>query len=218
MTFSFVPPGSFLMGCETVADERPVHAVTLTRGFYLGVHPVTQSQWRAVTGTEPSHAKGRDRPVETVSWDDCQAFCAALRDLTGRGARLPTEAEWECAGQAGTTTEYHAGDGEAALGKTDWYHANASRRSKRVGRLPGNAWGLRDVHGNVCEWCSDWYAPYAEGSATDPRGPESGTDRVVRGGAWRHPAICCRVSFRFHIYPAYTSASLGLRVALDLPG
>jgi formylglycine-generating enzyme required for sulfatase activity len=222
MTFSFIPPGSFLMGslhAPHSRDEEPVHRVTLTRGFYLGVHPVTQAQWDALMSTNPSHFnfKGANRPVEGVSLHDCLAFCSVMAGVVGRAARLPTEAEWEYACRAGTTTEYHTGDDEDALSKADWYHGNAESESKPVGQLLMNPWGLWDLHGNVCEWCLDGYDPYPAKPVIDPRGAEDRADRVVRGGAWRHSSVLCRSSNRWTIYPEYTSESLGFRVALELP-
>jgi uncharacterized protein (TIGR02996 family) len=165
MTFSFVPPGSFLMGSNNGGDdEQPVHTVKLTKSFYLGIYPVTQAQWKTVMGIEPSEFKGADRPVECVSWDDCQAFCKKLTaTLRGRREiRLPTEAQWEYACRAGMTTEYSFGDrgktgGFLGVGATDclgvaaWYGTNSRWVTHVVGQLAANAWNLHDMYGNMCE-------------------------------------------------------------------
>ena len=169
MTFSFIPPGSFLMGSEKGSDdEKPVHRVELAGGLFLGVHPVTQAQWKEVMGTTPSHFKGKQRPVEQVSWEDCQEFCKKLSEMTDRKIELPTEAEWECSCRAGTTTEYHFGD----VINTDLANYNGNytwndspkgkyrKTTTDVGSFPANPWGLYDMHGNVWEWCADIYEPY----------------------------------------------------------
>ncbi len=171
MAFAWCPPGTFMMGSTNGHDdEKPVQRVTLTKGFYTGIHPVTQAQWKAITGATPSHFKGENRPVETVSWEACQEFCKKLTaHLKGQVTiRLLSEAEWEYACRAGTTTDYHTGDGEAALKKAGWYSGNASSETHPVGELAANAWGLYDMHGNVWEWCQDWYGPYAAGEQTNP--------------------------------------------------
>ncbi len=213
MIFAFIPPGSFRMGSdhpEGYGNEKPVHRVTLTQGFFMGVHPVTQSQWQAVLDTNPSHFKGKDRPFETVSWDDCQEFC---RELTvsqgGRFAiRLPTEAEWECACRAGTTTEYHFGDVINPdlvnyNGKHSWNGSpTGAERSEtaEVGSYPCNPWGLSDMHGNVWEWCEDASDEefYTMSPAEDPvRNIDREMGRVLRGGAWGYIPGYCRAAFRF---------------------
>src|SRR5262249_9745907 len=152
----------------------PQHRVTL-RAFYLGIYPVTQAQWDAVMASNPSHFKGPDRPVESVPWDDCEAFCRKLTELTGHLCRLPTEAEWEYACRAGTTTAYSFGD-KAKLGEHGWYEANSGGQTQPVGKQKPNAWGLYDMHGNVWEWCQDWYAAdsYAKTPDEAPPGPLEG--------------------------------------------
>lgn len=176
MRFTWCPPGTFLMGSppEEVGryDDEVQHRVMLTKGFYLGVHPVTQAQWRAVMGSNPSWFKGDNLPVENVSWYDCQAFCKKLGGLV----RLPTEAEWEYACRAGTTTVYHTGDDEEALSRAGWYYTNSGGQTRPVGELTPNAWGLYDMHGNVWEWCADWHDEYSkEEVAKGPCGPFAGS-------------------------------------------
>jgi len=184
-----IRPGKFTMGSPDSeqgreSNEGPQHVVTLSRSFYLGVTEVTQAQYEAVMGTNPSQFKGPTNPVERISWDDAVAFCRKLSKKTGRTFRLPTEAEWEYACRAGTRTRYGFGNDDAQLADYAWLNANSDRKTHPVGLKKPNAAGLFDMHGNVCEWCADWHGPYAAGSARDPRGPRSGTDRVLRGGTW----------------------------------
>jgi uncharacterized protein (TIGR02996 family) len=229
LTGTFIPPGSFLMGGTVEDDERPVHRVTLTRGFFVGVTPVTQAQWAAVMGTEPSSFKGSNRPVENVSWEDGRKFCAELTaHLGGSGAvRLPTEAEWEYVCRAGTTTEYHFGD----VLNTDLanYDGNYSwndspkgsyrEETTGVGLFPANPWGLFDLHGNVWEWCADEYAPYTSGDRTDPGGKSESSDNsllVLRGGSWYDYPRLCRAAYRRRLAPALRYFDVGFRVCFCL--
>ncbi|MFM8275331.1 MAG: SUMF1/EgtB/PvdO family nonheme iron enzyme, partial [Gemmata sp.] len=205
LALAFVPPGAFLMGSDhpdADADEKVKH-VTLTQGFFLGIHQVTQAQWKAVMGTEPSRFKGPDRPVERVSWDDCQEFLEELNEVEkGQGYvyRLPTEAEWEYACRAGTTTEYWSGDDEAALKRVGWYGENSGNETHPVGRLAANPWGLYDVHGNVWEWTDSLYE-------------EGASFRVNRGGSWFYTGEYCQAANRDTAPPSDRSGDLGLRLA-----
>jgi formylglycine-generating enzyme required for sulfatase activity len=225
----FVPPGSFLMGSPKSEKDRGSdegrHKVTLARGFWLGVSPVTQSQWRAMMGTEPSHFKGNELPVEQVSWDDGQAFCAAVRERTGADARLPTEAEWEYAARAGTGTPFYWGgelDGTQANCNGVYPYGTGTKgpslgTTTVVGSYAGvspHPWGLVDVIGNVWEWCADWYNPYPEGEAVDAVEPESGSDRVFRGGAWFGSARLCRAAYRGRHTPGERRVNRGFRLAV----
>jgi len=186
-----VPPGTFMMGCSASDeygcgdDELPIHEVTLTKAFYLGRYEVTQSQWTAVMGTNPSIFRddpdSPSRPVEKVSWYTLQGFEAAT------GLRLPTEAEWEYAARAGTSTAFNNGMNDASqLGSIAWFGGNSKGQTHAVGQLSANAFGLHDMHGNVAEWCEDWYDGeyYANSPATDPPGPVTGNYHVFRGGSW----------------------------------
>ncbi len=229
LTFAFIPPGSFRMGSdhpEGHSDEKPVHTVTLTKGFFLGVHPVTQAQWSSVMGTDPSNFKGSNRPVEEVSWDDCQEFCKKVtKSLKGLGtARLPTEAEWEYACRAGTATEYYFGDViNPDLVNYDGNHSwNGSPKGKNrkattdVGLFPCNPWGLHDMHGNVWEWCSDWYGDNAAGDQIDSQGQSNGQYRVLRGGSWHDDPGYCRAATRYRLGPASRYDDFGFRVCFRL--
>jgi formylglycine-generating enzyme required for sulfatase activity len=219
MEFVRIAPGEFMMGCspgdrECGGDEKPAHRVRITKAFDLGKYEVTQQQWEAVMGANPSRFKGEQRPVEQVSWNDLQEF---LRRLNARGDgnryRLPTEAEWEYAARAGTTGPY-AGN----LDQMGWYDRNSGSQTHIVGQKQPNAWGLHDMHGNVWEWAQDWYDGYYGGSRTeDPQGPASGETRVRRGGSWDNVAGLARVSNRNWHVPGFRSDDIGFRCVRDVP-
>ena len=211
--FVWVPAGKFRMGSRSAEarDERPRTRVRISRGFYLGKYEVTQELWQAVMGTNPSEFSECEQcPVESVSWDDAQAFIGRLNARSG-GARyrLPTEAEWEYAARAGTS-----GDRYGNLDAIAWYSGNSGRRTHPVGQKAPNAWGLYDMLGNVQEWVGDWYGDYPGGAVTDPRGPGSGSVRVVRGGGWVADAGDCRASYRGGYWPGVRDRAtlLGFRL------
>ena len=286
-----IPAGEFLMGSpdsdhDAVGDERPRHRVRITRPFYLGKYLVTQEQWQALMGKNPSDIKGPKDPVENVSWEDCQEFCkklnekfprphpgplpegegkpqfprphpsplpegegksqfprphpgpllTMLRTVPGEGKsqpgrpqpslppkseglfRLPSEAQWEYACRAGSNTRYCFGDAESGLGEYAWYVDNSGGKTHPVGTKKPNAWGLYDMHGNVWEWCQDWYDGlyYAKSPTDDPMGPAKsplGSVCVVRGGSWGNLASFCRSAPRDAGGIAYHNAGLGFRVS-----
>ncbi len=198
--------------------EKPQHRVRITKPFYLGKYLVTQEQWEAVMGNNPSHFKGPKNPVEMVSWDDCQQFLGKLNAKAGSGAgkfQLPTEAQWEYACRAGSKTKYCFGDDESKLGEYAWYDANSGNKTHPVGEKKPNAWGLYDMHGNVWEWCQDWWKDgyYKESRVDDPTGAATGSSRVLRGGSWGNPARGCRSADRDYGGPGICADILGFRVA-----
>ncbi len=218
MKFAWIPPGHFLMG-RYGSTENPQHLVTITKGFWMSIYPVTQGQWKAVMGFNPSYFRGDDRPVEVVSWLDCQVFCQELSRLTSKPIRLPTEAEWEYAcraGSAGDNGDYWNGNGEEALKKIAWYKANSEDRTHAVGEKNApNPWSLHDVHGNVLEWCSDWFGNLDDNGQIDPTGPASGERRVARGGTYSWGPDTCRSDFRHSFGPKDRYRNVGLRICFS---
>jgi formylglycine-generating enzyme required for sulfatase activity len=215
-----IPAGSFVMGDDKGFDnEQPPHQVTISRDFYIGKYEVTQAQWTAVMGTNPSGQKASSLPVEMVSWDDAEAFVERLSSQTGHDLRLPTEAEWEHACRAGTTTRYYFGDDEGDLGNYAWAASNSEGSIHPVGQKLPNAWGLYDTLGNVWEWCSDWYDEdhYRQSTALDPAGPASGEARVLRGGGYLLRDMSVRCATRGHHPPELRFRDLGFRVAAGAP-
>ncbi|MCK6466388.1 MAG: formylglycine-generating enzyme family protein [Phycisphaerae bacterium] len=209
-----IEAGSFQMGSnDGDSDEKPMRSVRISKPFYLGKTEVTQAQWKAVMGNDPSFFKGDDLPVEQVSWDDAREFCRKLSLKVRREIRLPTEAEWEYACRAGGTGKWCFGDREFDLQDYAWYGDNAGGKTHPVGTRKPNAWGLYDMHGNVWEWCQDWYGTYATGSMTDPGGPGTGEGRVLRGGSWLDPPSRLRSAFRIRYAPDNRYFNGGFRVA-----
>jgi formylglycine-generating enzyme required for sulfatase activity len=221
LVMCWIPPGEFLMGSpedeEDRDDDETQHRVRITRGYWLAKTQTTQAQWEAVMGSNPSCFKGGDLPVETVSWlDICGdesasgGFLAELNKrvpMVGR-FHLPTEAQWEYACRAETTGAY-AGD----LDEMGWYCDNSEDQTRPVGQKKPNAWGIHDMHGNVWEWCVDWFGDYPEGAATDPKGPNTGSLRVYRGGSWLYDGTRCRSASRYWSTPVCRDFDLGFRVA-----
>jgi formylglycine-generating enzyme required for sulfatase activity len=220
----WIPPGEFRMGSPRDEPERGeneiLHRVVLTRGFWLAETACPQALWRAVTGEDPSRFEGEDLPVERVSWEDVQGFCRRLNErVPGLGARLPSEAEWEYACRAGTGTPFWWG--ERLSPELANYDGNAPyaggpkgesrEKTLAVKSFEPNPWGLYQMHGNVWEWCGDWFGAYPEGEAVDPTGPGLGEYRVVRGGGWVGGGRGLRAAYRSLVLPA--GADLGFRLA-----
>ncbi len=226
--FRWIAPGRFLMGSPAAEPERygdeVQHEVTLSHGFWLADTACPQAFWQAVMGTNPSKFRDDPRhPVEQVSWDDVEAFITELqRRLPGLPARLPTEAEWEYACRAGTTTPFSFGDHITPnLVNYDGNHPYAGgekglyrQKTVPVASLPANPWGLYEMHGNVYEWCADWYGDYPTEPQVDPQGPQSGGNRVLRGGSWDYYGRSVRSADRDWIEPGYRYGHIGFRLAL----
>jgi formylglycine-generating enzyme required for sulfatase activity len=212
MKLRVIPPGTFTMG-----EGNTAHEVTLTKPFMIGVHEVTQADYQTVMRINPSKFKGSRNPVEMVTWNDATEFCRRLSLLprekpAGRVYRLPTEAEWEFACRAGTTTTYSFGDDESLLSRYGWTKDNGGGTTHPVGSKLANPFGLYDVHGNVWEWCQDWYGGYPSFAVTDPKGAVSGSSRVGRGGSWFGPAEDCRSAIRYGSNPSPRDYYDGFRV------
>ena len=220
MEFVWISPGTFMMGSPDTevgrrSDEK-VHEVEISQGFYLGKYEVTQRQWEAVMGNNPSDFRVADRPVENISWNYVQEFIGVLNAAAGDSLyRLPSEAEWEYACRAGTTTRWSFGDDEGLLGDYAWYSGNNSPNGTKAvgGKLP-NPWGLYDMHGNVWEWVQDWYSSsyYNSSPRVDPQGPDSGSKRVTRGGYFNESARYLRSAWRSSLSPGYTRNWIGARL------
>jgi formylglycine-generating enzyme required for sulfatase activity len=214
-----LPAGRFIMGSEEEEDERPPHEVHLDP-FAMGRHLVTQDQWLSVMGSNPSKFAWRgDLPVEWVCWNDAQCFIVLLNRATGMTYRLPTEAEWEYACRAGSTTRFCCGDGEEGLVDYGWFKRNSGYESHPVGQKRANVWGLYDMHGNVFEWCQDWYRKdyYHASGKRNPVCDEATSGRkVLRGGGWSDKGDYCRSASRLGRSPKVKSYHIGFRLAFSL--
>lgn len=235
MKLVLIPKGTFQMGSpiaeEGRKDDEEQHQVTISQDYYLGVTEVTQGQYEKVMGTNPSFFQKRVidtsdssmYPVEQVSWYDAVEFCKKLSDLpaekaAGRVYSLPTEAEWEYACRAGSKTAYSFGKSSKSLGDYAWFYGNSNGQTHFVGEKKPNAWGLYDMHGNVWEWCSDWYGEYPKISVSDPVGPREGYCCVIRGGCWRNEARYCLTALRSRGDASLRDDYFGFRVALSSAG
>jgi len=199
MKFRLIEPGTFIMGSMEKNDEMPLRKVTLTRPYYIGVYEVTQEQYQKVMGENPSHFVGKNLPVDRVTWNDAQDFCDELSSLDPGGSyRLPSEAEWEYACRAGTTSRYYWGNScDDPDNAYAWCGMNSKGKSQPIGTRKPNPWGLYDMSGNMWEWVQDYYTDKnPEGPLTDPTGPERGVRRVLRGGSWHMPSKCLRSAKR----------------------
>jgi formylglycine-generating enzyme required for sulfatase activity len=243
MNLVYIPPGEFMMGSrDTVeevvrkgggksknaylTDEHPQHRVKITNGFFMGSTEVSQAQYVAIMVTNPSAFKGENNPVETVSWNKAVEFCKKLSEREGKTYRLPTEAEWEYACRAGTTTPFHTGETihtSQANYEGNYVYGSGTKgvnreRTISVGSFPPNAFGLYDMHGNVWEWCQDWYGKdyYSTSPTTDPQGPSTGVYPVLRGGSCSTLPRHCRSAIRFRNSPFARIRTFGFRILLDL--
>lgn len=231
-----IPAGKFTMGSpvgevDREDDEGPQREVMISKPFLMGIHEVTQEQYERVMGNNPSHFKGGQKPVDTVTWEEAAEFCRKLSTISGKTVMLPTEAQWEYACRAGTTTRFSFGDKDENLSHYGWWGCesgsswwgpeigNADKTTHPVGQKKPNDFGLYDMHGNVWEWCSDFYEEsFADATNVDPTGPDSGPDRVLRGGCWSNNQAACRSANRFGFPPdrRYIIGSIGFRVVVDL--
>ncbi|OHB78205.1 MAG: hypothetical protein A2Z25_13400 [Planctomycetes bacterium RBG_16_55_9] len=240
MKLVYIPDGSFMMGSgdsaaqlareynmyeEQFADEFPQHQVHISKGFWMGQTEVTQGQYKSVMNAEPWSGQDNvqedaNNPAVFVSWDDAVEFCTKLSQKEGITYRLPTEAEWEYACRAGTTTRFSFGNRDSSLGDYAWFYGNAAYYlggdyAHSVGQKKPNRWGLYDMHGNVSEWCSDWYDEnyYSNSPSVDPKGPSHGRIRCLRGGSWDSDGVYLRCSFRnYLIFPGLRTDVDGFRV------
>lgn len=226
MHFTMIPAGKFMMGedpslhNEGKDDERPQHEVTISKPFYIGIHEVTQKQWKSVMGNNPSQHKGDNNPVDNVSWNDAQEFIKRLNKLEGHDRyRLPTEAEWEYAARGGNSARYFWGNDQSKLVDHAWITANAGGTTHPVGMKKANAYGLYDTSGNVREWVSDWYDDnyYSHSPKIDPRGPASGYGRAYRGGSKDGAEFPTRSSYRWRETPDTKVQNLGFRIVMNVP-
>jgi formylglycine-generating enzyme required for sulfatase activity len=233
MKLVLIPAGTFSMGSPvgedpSRSDDELTHEVTISEPFYLGVVEVTQGQYEKVMGRTPSFFSKQELrtsdssmyPVERVSWKDAVSFCEKLSEkldekAAGRLYRLPTEAEWEYACRAGSNSAFCFGSSPDSLGSYAWFEKNSGSKTHPGGEKKANAWGLYDMHGNVWEWCQDWWGDFPARSVTDPRGPDSGVQRVLRGGGWDDDAGGCRSAYRNRNFPSNRYFSIGFRIAMS---
>ncbi len=224
MKFVWIEPGRFVMGSEYY-EEKPPHQVMISKGLWMGETEVTQGQWVEMMGTSPWEGKkyvknGADIAATFVNWSDAVAFCAKVREKANERFRLPTEAEWEYACRAGTSTRFSFGDNEAELGDYAWWKGNAvdagETYAHAVAKKKANPWGLYDMHGNATEWCNDWFGDYPDKPVEDPRGPRIGRARVFRSGSWYNPPRFCQSASRNEYAPDGCGDSSGFRVVLDM--
>jgi formylglycine-generating enzyme required for sulfatase activity len=220
LEFVLIPAGNFIMGGDPVGEqadenETPRHPVTFKMPFCISKYTITQSQWQSVMGNNPSHFEGPDRPVEMVSHRDVCQFIDRLNEMENTNIyRLPTEAQWEYAARAGSESTYCFGLKRTKLSAYAWYGKNSDGKTHTVGLLAPNDWGIYDMHGNVHEWCSDWFDRnyYSTSPAFDPPGPQNGLARVLRGGDWGSEDWYCRCAIRSLSSPDRRSPRVGFRI------
>jgi len=217
MELMLIPAGEFMMGSNDGEDnEKPVHKVKISRPFYMGKYVVTQAQFERVMGKNPSQFKGENLPAEMVNYIDAKEFSKKVSSLTGKSIRLPTEAEWEYACRAGTKTKFNTGDNDAALEQAGWFKDNSENKTHPVGQKKPNAWGLYDMHGNVWQWCEDWFGEdsYTKSPAEDPQGLPKGANRILRGGGYCWLNWFCNSAYRRRFAPVDREGGVGFRVVV----
>lgn len=223
MTLALIPAGEFVMGSGAAEkgrkdNEGPVRKVFISKPFYMGIYEVTQEQYNAVMGNNPAKFNGPDNPVEQVTWKQAMFFCEKISKITKMKFSLPTEAQWEYAARAGSQTRFYFGDDDSELDTCAWYKKNSKKKSHPVGRKKPNKFGLYDMHGNVFEWCMDWYqGNYINLATKDPGGPKQGSNHVIRGGAWHNDSKICRSANRSYGSYDYYDSGIGFRVILLPP-
>jgi len=209
----YVNPGKFVMESRLKRRFRrkneTEHSVIISKGYWIGKYEITQEQYRAIMNENPSRFKDDNKPVESITWDDADKFCKAV------GGRLPTEAEWEFAAKGAHHGRSHLFSGSNFAGRVAWYAKNSDNMTHHVGTKNHNEIGIYDMSGNVCEWVSDWYGDFKSGTQTDPYGPDSGIERVWRGGSWSHDKEFCRIDSRHRGKQSVSSSSLGFRIVFD---
>jgi formylglycine-generating enzyme required for sulfatase activity len=211
-----IPAGTFTMGSDEYCNDEVPHQVTISKAFHMGKYQVTQEQWHAAMGNNPSHFKGAKKPVDSVSWDDCQEFLEKLNNkIPHFRPVLPTEAQWEYACRAGDTRPFCFRNNESALSEYAWFRNNAAGRTHAVGEKKPNAWGLYDMLGNVFEWCEDWYGAYSWMTEMNPKGAPSGEQRVLRGAACGGNSSVCRAGYRYCASPSSRRSNCGFRLVLE---
>lgn len=221
MEFKRLPAGTFVMGKKgNKSPNTLLHQVTISKPFDMGIHEVTQKQYEAIMGSNPSQYPGPDNPVDSISWHEANEFCQKLsarpeEKAAGNVYRLPTEAEWEYACRAGTSTVFCFGDDESLLGEYSWYKQTAQSTTHPVGKKKPNPWGIYDMYGNAYEWCHDWFEPYPSEPVTDPQGPETSRGRVLRGGGFSNSATFCGSGERAYVSPEINRHSYGFRVVRE---
>jgi formylglycine-generating enzyme required for sulfatase activity len=215
--FVEIPAGSFIMGSDYEEKASPPHKVTISQPFYMSKCPITRLEWTTVMEDNPANIKQSTRPAENISWYDAGKFIKKLNIMEkGDFYRLPTEAEWEYACRAGSTTRFFFGDDVADLPRFAWFDENSGKMTHEVGELDPNPWGLHDMVGNIWEWCSDWFTKYPEEDVTDPKGAEFGTVKAFRGGSGNRQSKYCVSAFRNFIEPKFRGGALGLRLVRKL--
>ena len=218
--FSLIQPGTFMMGSHENEEGRyfneTLRKVTITKPFYMQSTPVTQEQWKEVMGTTPSFFAGKNLPVENISWYDVQEFIKKINQLNMGIYRLPTEAEWEYACRAGSQSAFFFGDDAAQAGRYAWTKTTSEGKTHPVAQKEPNAWGLYDMHGNVCEWVQDWYRVYRKKDISDPLGAIKGSKRVARGGAWVYENKLNRAAYRDRFSADVKLYMLGFRLVKEV--